>query len=74
LALRLARMLEAQTFYAKPALLHAVAALFAAGRGVMKSQHSTKVESPLPPLRLRMSIHPEGKSKVMLRFGSSASC
>ena len=28
-------------------------------RGVIESKHSTDVEPPPPPLRIRMSIHPE---------------
>jgi len=32
------------------------------GRGVIENKHSTDVESPPPPPRVCMSIHPEGKS------------
>ena len=40
------------------------------GRGAVQNKHSTNVESPPPPPRLCMSIHPEGKSCSCL--GSSA--
>ena len=32
------------------------------GRGAIEHTHSTDVESSPPPLQLRMSIHPGGKS------------
>ena len=40
------------------------------GRGGIQNKHSTDVESPPLPLRVSMSIHPEGKSRSDL--GSSA--
>jgi len=40
------------------------------GRGVIENKHSTDVESSTPPLRARMSIHPEGKA--CSDIGSSA--
>jgi len=41
-------------------LKHCRLAMFAwLGRGVIENQHSTDVESPPPPPRICMSIHPE---------------
>ena len=48
LATRLARMLGAQTFYAKPALLHAMAALFNAAAHALMPQLPALLGLPLP--------------------------
>ena len=41
---------------------NALAGAAASGRRVIASKHSTDVDSPPPPPRVYMSIHPEGKS------------